>query len=135
VTGRFREPGPDDRQLAWVWFAAALTAPILAWAWLRLGLGTPGCAFHRLTGVPCPTCGTTRAVQAALAGRLLEAFAWNPLMTAAIAFFELGGLAAPFWLMAGGRLPRLGPALPRWVRYAMVAAILANWLWLILHGV
>ena len=130
-----REPRREDRQLAWVWFFAAVAAPVMAWLWVFVGLGTPGCAFHRMTGLPCPTCGASRAVVAALHGDLLGAFLWNPLVTSAIAVFEVGGLAAPFWLAAGGRVPVLSPRLPRWVKIAIVAAILLDWLWLVLRGV
>jgi len=130
-----REPRRADRQLAWVWFAVAVAAPLLAWAWVGVGLGTPGCAFHRLTGIPCPTCGSSRAVVAALHGHLVEAFLWNPLVTTVIGLFEICGLAAPFWFAMGGKVPILGPSLPRWVRWAILAALLANWAWLIAHGV
>ena len=42
-------------------------------AWL------PGCMFHKLTGFDCPGCGMTRATHAALHGRILDAFRYNPL--------------------------------------------------------
>ncbi len=130
-----REPRRADRQLAWVWFGVAVAAPLLAWAWVRVGLGTPGCAFHRLTGVPCPTCGSSRAVVAALQGHLVEAFLWNPLVTTLIGLFEIGGLIAPAWFALGGRVPVFGPSLPRWIRWAILTALLANWAWLIARGV
>ncbi len=132
---RWREPRREDRQLAWLWFIAAATAPPLAWLWLRLHLPVPACGFHRLTGLPCPTCGSSRAVVAALHGRLGSAFADNPLMVTVIAFFEIFGLAAPFWLLAGGRVPALGTRLPRLAKLGLVAVFLANWIYLVLAGV
>ncbi len=132
---RWREPRRDHRQLAWLWFAAALSAPLLAGAWLRLGLPYPGCTFHHITGLPCPTCGAGRAVATALAGHPLRSFRWNPLVTAAIALFEAGGLAAPVWLAAGGKVPALEGGLPRWLRWVVLAAILINWLYLVFTGV
>lgn len=40
------------------------------------------CLFHRLTGHPCPTCGTTRGLFAMARGAWREAFLWNPLTMA-----------------------------------------------------
>ena len=133
---RLRPARREDRELGWVWFAAALAAPVAAWAWLRLlGLGIPACTFHRMTGLPCPTCGTTRAVLAALDGRVLEAVRWNPLVVTAIAAFEAGGLIAPIWLAGTGRVPVLEGRVPVWIRIAAVVLFVANWLWLVLSGV
>lgn len=46
----------------------------------------PGlCILREITGVPCPACGSTRAVLAACNGRFGEAFLLNPLLAAAAA--------------------------------------------------
>jgi hypothetical protein len=37
------------------------------------------CGFHEITGLPCPSCGMTRALFAAANGRFKEAFAFHPL--------------------------------------------------------
>src|SRR5580704_8057393 len=39
----------------------------------------PRCQFHSLTGLQCPGCGITRALNAALNGRIAQALAYNPL--------------------------------------------------------
>jgi hypothetical protein len=36
------------------------------------------CLFKTLTGIPCPACGTTRAVMCLLAGNISDAFLYNP---------------------------------------------------------
>ena len=38
------------------------------------------CVFHELTGLYCPGCGSGRAVNALMNGKIAEAFAWNPLV-------------------------------------------------------
>ena len=62
----------------------------------------PGCHFHRLTGLHCPGCGTTRGLSALLHGRLAQAVAYNPLM---FLFLPAVGLsvARSLWAWAWGR--------------------------------
>jgi hypothetical protein len=36
------------------------------------------CIFHWLTGLPCPTCGMTRAVCHAVRGQWAQSMAWHP---------------------------------------------------------
>ena len=36
------------------------------------------CIFKRLTGIPCPSCGTTRSVIAIVKGNLNGGIYWNP---------------------------------------------------------
>lgn len=43
------------------------------------------CIFHQLSGLPCPSCGMTRALFAAAHGRFKEAFAWHPMGVALFA--------------------------------------------------
>jgi hypothetical protein len=92
----------------------------------------PRCRFRALTGLPCPTCGTAHAAVAMLEGRLRDALAANPLMTALALLVLLGGLAAPFWvLLARRRLPRAPDRVPGWALVAALAAVLVNWAYLI----
>ena len=101
-----------------------------------IGLGWPQCPFLAMTGLPCLTCGATRAAIAFLHANFLQAFSWNPL-----AFLALCGVAA-FDLYAVvvllGRTPRL--RLVDWtrternvVRIAVVCALLLNWIYLMAH--
>jgi len=131
----FRAAEPDDRGVAFVLAAGALSALALApfAPWLAPLL--PPCPFHALTGLPCPGCGATRAALALARGDVAQAFGWNPLVAAA---FVLGGVAcllAPWWVAAGRPLPALAPVLPRRARLALVAAVGVNWTWLVVRGV
>ncbi|HJW08639.1 MAG TPA: DUF2752 domain-containing protein [Holophagaceae bacterium] len=85
--------------------AAALVSLVLAGVALeqRAGLELDTCLFHRLTGHPCPTCGSTRAVLAILSGHWQGAFQFNPLVTAALLF----GSAFLALRLALGVVPRL----------------------------
>jgi len=131
---RWRPPRREERQLAWIWGVSALTSAALAPLGPRLAPLLPRCAFHRMTGHPCPTCGTTRAALALLHGQVLRAIALNPLMALLGCAFVAGGLLAPLWAMARLPLPVLPAAAGKPLRAAALLAILLNWVYLLLVG-
>jgi hypothetical protein len=122
-----------ERQLGLFWGAAALLALAVSPFAPRVAAGLPPCFFHRVTGLPCLTCGGTRAAFALLAGDLGGAFHANPLVAAALLLFVGGGLAAGALALAG-RGVREPSRLPDWVRVAVVLVVAANWIWLIVDG-
>jgi len=106
----------------------ALTA-----VWLRLGLPRPVCLLREWTGIPCPTCGTTRLIEALLSRDLLGALAWNPLV-----FLILTAIAV--W--AGLSAARFAFGLPTWrvvlsprertgARVLAIAALVGGWAWVL----
>lgn len=124
---RWRPPTSEERQLAILWGVLSVSSILLRPLWLLLPPLLPPCPLRTLTGLPCPTCGTAHAAIALLDGKPLAALAANPLATLAGIGFLAGGLAAPLWLWAGGRLPVLPTPPPGWLRFAMLAALLAGW--------
>ncbi len=96
------------------------------------------CLFKAGTGLPCPTCGTTRLLEALARGEPGVALAVNPLAFLALAG---GGLYLLYaWLvLAGGLRPvRLGwltPPMPMWLRLGLPAALVVNWIYLLARGV
>jgi hypothetical protein len=128
---KWREPEREERQIALLWAVSAASALVLRPLWLVVGPLLPPCPFRVLTGVPCLTCGTTSAALALFHGRPLEALAANPLAALAGAAFAVGGLAAPLWAAARLPVPDLGAPLARSTKAAIVAALLANWAWVI----
>ena len=52
------------------------------------------CMIKNATGYPCPSCGTTRAVQAIYKGDLIGSVAFNPLGI----IVSLALLILPFWI-------------------------------------
>jgi uncharacterized protein DUF2752 len=123
--------GPD-RQLAFLWGGAALACAAAApWA-PALARGLPPCLFHALVGIPCLTCGGTRALLGLSRFDVGGAFSWNPLAAAAGLLFVLGGLVALGAALVGRgvEMPRPTPAL----RGALALAVAANWVFLVAAG-
>lgn len=104
-------------------FAVARFAPGLA-----LGFG---CPFRALTGVPCATCGMTRAFVRLAHGQLAGALAASPLGALLAGGSWLFAAAAALRLAAGVPWPALPPAAPRRLAVAALLALLANWAWLV----
>jgi hypothetical protein len=128
----WRRAAPADRPLALVLLlGAAGAAALLPWVPLFARFA-PACPFHAWTGLPCPGCGTTRAVTALAGGDLAGAFAWNPLATLGLAAgFLVAALALP-WVEARAPVPVLRPGgLPAWSRALAAAALAAQWAWLV----
>jgi hypothetical protein len=124
--------GRTDRQLALLWLAAAASAVALRPLWLALAPILRPCVFRTLTGIPCPTCGTTRAAVAFLDGHLLAAAANNPLATAAGFAFVVGAPVVAAFSLREQPLPPLPTSFPGWVRLAAVGVIGLNWAYLIM---
>ena len=121
----------EERQLALLWFAAAASSLALRPLWLVVAPLLRPCIFRSLTGVPCPTCGTTRAATAFLDGNLIAAFTANPLAAATGLLFVVGAPLAVLWAIAKWPVPVLPTPIPGWVRVGAVAIIAANWLYVI----
>ena len=91
--------------------------------------------FKALAGLPCPTCGSTRALGRLIRLDLAGALAMNPLATVALVALALWALADVGLLARGRALDvEMGQPLGRAVRFAAVAAVLANWLYLLAAG-
>jgi hypothetical protein len=93
------------------------------------------CYFKIMTGLPCLTCGGTRAAQRLLRLDPAGALAMNPLVT--LAGFAVGAWAlVDLVLMTRGRALRvqLGSSAWRMLRIAIPIAVVANWAYLIAAG-
>ena len=129
---RLRPATREERQLAMLWSAAAISAVILRPIWIAVAPHLSSCTFRNLTGIPCPTCGTTRTVRALLDLDLGSALALNPLATVAGAAFIIGGGSALVWVLLRGPTPIWNLGWSRRWTLAVVGVILINWIYLIL---
>ena len=121
----------EDRQIALLWGVLAASSLLLRPFWLTLAPLMPACPFRALTGVPCLSCGTTRAAVAFLDGRVVDALLINPLAALAGLGFIAGGVIAPAWALLGLRVPNLPSVAPRGLRIALALTLLAGWAWVI----
>jgi hypothetical protein len=93
------------------------------------------CVFKGLTGLPCPTCGSTRALGRLFALDFAGALAMNPFTTL-VAVLVAGWALADLALLPRRRVldlevpKRLGFVL----RVAALVLFLANWVYLIAAG-
>ncbi|NMB99098.1 MAG: DUF2752 domain-containing protein, partial [Thermoanaerobaculaceae bacterium] len=96
----------------------------------------PPCGLHKLTGIPCPTCGFTRMVFALLELDFKEALAVQTFMFLALMFFIIWIIAGMIALVFGKFLYIEIPKF--WKRnlwIPILALFLLNWIYLIYYGV
>ena len=117
-------------------FLAIVVAGAAAVAVLHLDrLPIVFCVFRAATGIPCMTCGATRAAGLLATGDVAGAFAMNPLATLAAFALVPWGLADLALLPRGRALSlELAPPAAWAVRGLAIAAVMGNWAYLIAAG-
>jgi len=132
VTRRALRAGEVDHEL--IWLSVSLGSLAFAVAWFALRLPWPDCWFHDLTGLPCVTCGATRATIEFFHAHFVAAIKWNPLV-----FVFLCALTAydvyAFAVLAT-RAPRLrfmfvSAFARKYARLFVIAALALNWIYLL----
>lgn len=108
----------------------------LAVGLLRLDkLGVMLCTLKATTGLPCPTCGGTRALGLLYHVDLASALAMNPLVTLGVLALVPWALV-DLWLLRRGRALELNLSPRGSVLFGTAAglALLVNWIYLIAVG-
>jgi hypothetical protein len=114
-----------------------------AWAIFRVDVEhstfTP-CVIKQATGIPCPSCGTTRSVSEIIRGNFIKAVFINPLGFIIAAFMIL----IPFWIIFDVATKKdslyrsyikfEGTLKIRWVAILLITLIILNWIWNIYKG-
>jgi len=122
---------PGQIEFGIIYGAIAIIALCAVWLLPVLSIA-PSCAFKMLTGIPCPTCGSTRSVVHLANGDIFAAFMMNPLMTASflisILFFLYGIIALLLNLPRSKFLltKKEGAA----ARFCAVALLIVQWVYL-----
>ena len=128
---------PVDNRHRAVWAPLAAGGLYLALLAVAIGLsratGAPGpiCPFKLLTGLPCPTCGSTRMVMALVTGHFADAWRLNPLVMSLV-------VLAALWLAVRrtglGLMRGLSPSMRRAGLVMLALAAAVNWAYLIAAG-
>ncbi len=90
------------------------------------------CPLQAAAGIPCATCGMTRAFVFLARGDLGRALAASPLGALAAALAWALALAALLRLAVGWRWPPVPQPVARAVAAVGLCALLANWAWLVI---
>jgi len=124
------------------------SACIVGYIWLAItyhrivsGSIEPGvCLFKRITGIPCPSCGSTRSVLSILKGDFVGAFFLNPFGIVIMAIL----VSAPLWILFDlvSHKNSLFTIYTRaeillkqkWVAIPLILLVILNWIWNISKG-
>lgn len=99
-----------------------------------------GCLIKQATGVPCPSCGSTRSIASIFQGHILDALYWNPFGLMIIIIM----LVLPFWLIYD--LLKKKDSLyvfygktevfirKRKIAIPLIILVIINWIWNITKG-
>src|SRR5450432_295361 len=125
-------PREIDHELLWLIVSCATFAGLASWVAARLP--TPQCAFRSLTGLPCITCGATRAAIQFFHGHFAASFLFNPL--AFLALCSLLALDVYALAVIAARAPRLrlgnfSRAEKRLARLLGIILLAGNWIYLL----
>jgi hypothetical protein len=109
----------------------------------------PSCRFRTMVGIPCPSCGATRAGLALAQGELLSALILNPLFVISVGVLSLWSALQWLQRLRGkniaeiyvqnmlGKINFKSRAIKfkgHWLRGLTIVAIVLNWLYLIVSG-
>ena len=119
-----------------IWLSVSSISLACAAIWFALGLPWPRCAFHEVTGLPCVTCGMTRAAIQFFHGHFLAALGWNPLVFVALGALSIFNIYA--FVVVIARAPRLrivfgSQAGKKYARIIVIAMLALNWSYLLAH--
>ena len=127
-----------------------ILASLAGYSWLAVAMVTgaahetgkvPLCLFHLVTGIPCPSCGSTRSILSLLHGDLTGSLYWNPigwLLLSALILFPCWILADSitgkdsffrFYLRAEQCLKK------KWILIPAILLVAINWFWNIYKGI
>lgn len=133
----WRKPAPQELDHELLWLTVSLGTGLALVGWFAAQLPTPRCAFHSLTGLPCVTCGATRAAIQFLHGHFGASFLYNPLAFLAycgLLAFDLYALAVLATRAPRLRIENFAPGERLLARTVIIALLAGNWLYLLTLG-
>jgi hypothetical protein len=127
--------GEVDHEI--LWSSVLVVSAALGWCWLQaFGIPPLVCPFKAATGLPCVTCGATRALLALVRGEPSVAFMLNPFVPLAALAASLYVLYSVATLVNGRR--RLRARVTAWEAFVLRGSVIATstvvWVWLVMDG-
>ena len=132
-------------RLYWLLFILCIAGYVWLYIWFLTGGSEPDapevCMIKYATGIPCPSCGSTRSAYSLLSGDLLSAIYINPLGIVVLGimmlaplwiFFDMVGKSQSlyrFYLGMENKLRKPIYAIP------LILLIIINWIWNIIKGI
>ena len=93
------------------------------------------CIIKNVTGIPCPSCGTTRAVQLLLQGNVLASLQMNPFGILVVLIMTI----VPFWIIFDlifkkdtfhkSYIQIEKTIRIKWLAVILIVLVLFNWIW------
>ncbi|HRT30728.1 MAG TPA: DUF2752 domain-containing protein [Kiritimatiellia bacterium] len=126
----FRQAAPEDLP-RWLTILGAVL--LIALGVIALdAAGVQICLFRRWTGLPCLTCGGTRAFAALATGDVIGAFRQQPLVSALLTVGAAAGAIHSLLLLCGRCLTlKTSERERRALLLVVVVLAVANWLYLL----
>ncbi|HBA46954.1 MAG TPA: DUF2752 domain-containing protein [Lachnospiraceae bacterium] len=120
--------GPEDElfRIGLIFLAIGAGTVAAYYAWFHRFLPQIPCFFSEVLGIYCPGCGGTRAVEALLHGRFLQALWYHPLVP--YGAFLFGGFMLTQAMKRLGVRGIKGWKYHNWYLYGAVILILVNFL-------
>jgi len=115
-------------------------ACLAGYSWIFFALHHPGnpftlCFIKTITGIPCPSCGTTRSIMCLAHGDVYGAVKMNPLGLVSASIMLLVPLGLVYDLLSGKSLVfksfnlAIETIRKKWVAAVLIALVAANWIW------
>lgn len=125
-------------------YILVLSACLVGYIWLFFSTSSHGevgvCLIKQVTGIPCPSCGSTRSVLSLLDGRVLESIMINPVGIILIVIMVL----SPLWIFLDLLTKsesffvfykRTEVFFRQWkIAIPAILLVLSNWIWNIYKG-
>ncbi len=117
----------------WLWIQSASLLPALTG-------DNSTCLIKSISGVPCPSCGTTRSILELLDGHFITSLQWNPMGLIVLLIMVI----SPVWILIDllfkkesflrfyGRAENQLKS--KWIAIPAIGLVVINWIWNICKG-
>ncbi len=117
----------------WLWIQNASLLPALTG-------DNSTCLIKSISGVPCPSCGTTRSILELLDGHFITALQWNPMGIIVLLIMVI----SPVWILLDMLFKKESflryysraenHLKSKWIAIPAIGLVIINWIWNICKG-